>query len=137
MTKKILDLYKKYEEIINYIIVGGMTTIISILSYYLIRIILSANTDLNIQISTVLSWIFAVTFAYFANRIFVFKSNNSKSKESIKFVTSRIMSLLIEMLVMFLLTGILKINDKIAKILVQFIIVILNYLFSKIFVFKK
>jgi len=47
------------------------------------------------------------------------------------------MSLLIEMLVMFLLTGILKINDKIAKILVQFIIVILNYLFSKIFVFKK
>ena len=137
MTKKILDLYKKYEEIINYIIVGGMTTIISILSYYLIRIILSANTDLNIQISTVLSWIFAVTFAYFANRIFVFKSNNSKSKESIKFVTSRIMSLLIEMLVMFLLTGILKINDKIAQILVQFIIVILNYLFSKIFVFKK
>lgn len=137
MTKKILDLYKKYEEIINYIIVGGMTTIISILSYYLIRIILSANTDLNIQISTVLSWIFAVTFAYFANRIFVFKSNNSKSKESIKFVTSRIMSLLIEMFVMFLLTGILKINDKIAKILVQFIIVILNYLFSKIFVFKK
>ena len=137
MTKKILDLYKKYEEIINYIIVGGMTTIISILSYYLIRIILSANTDLNIQISTVLSWIFAVTFAYFTNRIFVFKSNNSKSKESIKFVTSRIMSLLIEMFVMFLLTGILKINDKIAKILVQFIIVILNYLFSKIFVFKK
>ena len=137
MTKKILDLYKKYEEIINYIIVGGMTTVISILSYYLIRIILSANTDLNIQISTVLSWIFAVTFAYFANRIFVFKSNNSKSKESIKFVTSRIMSLLIEMLVMFLLTGIFKINDKIAKILVQFIIVILNYLFSKIFVFKK
>jgi putative cell wall teichoic acid glycosylation protein gtcA len=137
MTKKILDLYKKYEEIINYIIVGGMTTVISILSYYLIRIILSANTDLNIQISTVLSWIFAVTFAYFANRIFVFKSNNSKSKESIKFVTSRIMSLLIEMLVMFLLTGVLKINDKIAKILVQFIIVILNYLFSKIFVFKK
>jgi len=43
MTKKILDLYKKYEEIINYIIVGGMTTIISILSYYLIRIILSAK----------------------------------------------------------------------------------------------
>ena len=47
------------------------------------------------------------------------------------------MSLLIEMLVMFILTAIFKINDKIAKILVQFIIVVLNYLFSKIFVFKK
>jgi len=77
------------------------------------------------------------TFAYFANRIFVFKSNNSKKLESVKFVSARIMSLLIEMLVMFILTAIFKINDKIAKILVQFIIVVLNYLFSKIFVFKK
>ena len=47
------------------------------------------------------------------------------------------MSLLIEMLVMFILTSVVKINDKVAKVLVQFIIVIFNYLFSKIFVFKK
>lgn len=137
MIKNCLNLYKKYEEIINYIVVGGVTTIISILSYYLFRIILSSNTNLNVQISTVFSWIVAVTFAYFANRIFVFKSNNSKKTEAVKFVTSRIMSLLIEMLVMFILTSIVKINDKVAKVLVQFIIVILNYLFSKIFVFKK
>lgn len=137
MIKSCLNLYKKYEEIINYIVVGGVTTIISILSYYLFRIILSSNTNLNVQISTVFSWIVAVTFAYFANRIFVFKSNNSKKTEAVKFVTSRIMSLLIEMLVMFILTSVVKINDKVAKVLVQFIIVILNYLFSKIFVFKK
>lgn len=137
MIKKLLSLYKKYEEIINYIVVGGITTVISILSYFLIRTILKSNTSLNVQISTVFSWIVAVTFAYFANRIFVFKSNNSKKIESVKFITSRIMSLLIEMLVMLILTAVLKINDKIAKILVQFIIVVLNYLFSKIFVFKK
>lgn len=137
MIKNCLNLYKKYEEIINYIVVGGVTTIISILSYYLFRIILSSNTNLNVQISTVFSWIIAVTFAYFANRIFVFKSNNSRKTEAVKFVTSRIMSLLIEMLVMFILTSVVKINDKVAKVLVQFIIVILNYLFSKIFVFKK
>ena len=137
MIKKLLSLYKKYEEIINYIVVGGITTVISILSYFLIRTILKSDTSLNVQISTVFSWIVAVTFAYFANRIFVFKSNNSKKIESVKFITSRIMSLLIEMLVMLILTAVLKINDKIAKILVQFIIVILNYLFSKIFVFKK
>lgn len=137
MIKNCLNLYKKYEEIINYIVVGGVTTIISILSYYLFRIILSSNTNLNVQISTVFSWIVAVTFAYFANRIFVFKSNSSKKTEAVKFVTSRIMSLLIEMLVMFILTSVVKINDKVAKVLVQFIIVILNYLFSKIFVFKK
>ena len=137
MIKKLLSLYKKYEEIINYIVVGGITTVISILSYFLIRTILKSDTSLNVQISTVFSWIVAVTFAYFANRIFVFKSNNSKKIESVKFITSRIMSLLIEMLVMLILTAVLKINDKIAKILVQFIIVILNYFFSKIFVFKK
>lgn len=137
MIKKLLNLYKKYEEIINYIVVGGITTVISILSYFLIRTILKSDTSFNVQISTVFSWIVAVTFAYFANRIFVFKSNNSKKIESVKFITSRIMSLLIEMLVMLILTAVLKINDKIAKILVQFIIVILNYLFSKIFVFKK
>lgn len=137
MIKNCLNLYKKYEEIINYIVVGGVTTIISILSYYLFRIILSSNTNLNVQISTILSWVVAVTFAYFANRIFVFKSNNSRKTEAVKFVTSRIMSLLIEMLVMFILTSVVKINDKVAKVLVQFIIVILNYLFSKIFVFKK
>ena len=137
MIKKLLSLYKKYEEIINYIVVGGITTVISILSYFLIRTILKSDTSLNVQISTVFSWIVAVTFAYFANRIFVFKSNNSKKIESVKFITSRIMSLLIEMLVMLILTDVLKINDKIAKILVQFIIVVLNYLFSKIFVFKK
>lgn len=137
MIKNCLNLYKKYEEIINYIVVGGVTTIISILSYYLFRIILSSNTNLNVQISTVFSWIVAVTFAYFANRIFVFKSNNSRKTEAVKFVTSRIMSLLIEMLVMFILTSVVKINDKVAKVLVQFIIVILNYLFSKIFVFKR
>ena len=137
MIKKLLSLYKKYEEIINYIVVGGITTVISILSYFLIRTILKSDTSLNVQISTVFSWIVAVTFAYFANRIFVFKSNNSKKIESVKFITSRIMSLLIEMLVMLILTAVLKINDNIAKILVQFIIVVLNYLFSKIFVFKK
>ena len=137
MIKKLLNLYKKYEEIINYIVVGGITTVISILSYFLIRTILKSDTSLNVQISTVFSWIVAVTFAYFANRIFVFKSNSSKKTEAVKFVTSRIMSLLIEMLVMFILTSVVKINDKVAKVLVQFIIVILNYLFSKIFVFKK
>ena len=137
MIKKLLNLYKKYEEIINYILVGGITTVISILSYFLIRTILKSDTSLNVQISTVFSWIVAVTFAYFANRIFVFKSNNSRKTEAVKFVTSRIMSLLIEMLVMFILTSVVKINDKVAKVLVQFIIVILNYLFSKIFVFKK
>lgn len=131
--KKVLDLYNKYKEIINYIIVGGCTTIVSIVSYFLFRLVIN-----NYLICTILSWIVAVIFAYFTNRIFVF---NSKDKnvllEFIKFIMARILSLLSELFVMFILVDLIKIDDKISKIIVQFIVLVLNYIFSKIFVFKK
>lgn len=137
--KKIINLYKKYNEIINYIIVGGFTTIVSLLTYYLCVLFLFDPKDpIMLQIANIISWIFSVTFAYFANRKYVFKSNEKNIlKESIKFYSSRITTLLIDMLTMFILVSILDINDKISKILVQFIILILNYVFSKLLVFKK
>lgn len=58
-------------------------------------------------------------------------------KEMMKFYISRLTTLFIDMLSMFILTDLIKLNDLISKILVQFIIVILNYIFSKLFVFKK
>ena len=67
--KKLLDLYKRNKEIINYIIVGGCTTIVSVVSYYLFRLFIS-----DYLICTVLSWIVSVLFAYVTNRIFVFES---------------------------------------------------------------
>lgn len=127
---------KKYEEIIKYIIVGGFTTFVSLLSYYLLTLILKPNNPVYLQIANVLSWILAVTFAYFANRIIVFKSNNKKIKEASKFYLSRISTLLIDMFIMFLLVTLLGINDKISKILVQFIVLVLNYILSKFLVFN-
>ena len=131
--KRLKQIYKKYKEIINYIIVGGCTTLVSIVSYYLFRLIIT-----NYLICTILSWIVAVTFAYFTNRIFVF---NSKDKnimfEFLKFIMARILSLLSELLVMFILVDLIKIDDKISKIIVQFIVLVLNYIFSKIIVFRK
>ncbi len=141
MINKIKDLYKKYKEIINYIIVGGLTTVVSIASFYIVRLfILTNNSQLHIQISTIISWILAVLFAFFANKKYVFESKiqgKGKLIEMIKFFLSRLTTLGIEMISMWLLTSPLHINDKISKILVQFIIMILNYIFSKIFVFKK
>ena len=141
MINKVKELYKKYEEIINYVIVGAMTTFVSIISYYIFRfLIFTANTQLHVQICTVISWILAVLFAFFANKKYVFKSKE-KGKNSLiemfKFYLSRFTTLLVEMGSMWLLTDPLNINDKISKILVQFIVLVLNYLFSKIFVFKK
>ena len=141
MISKIKDLYKKYEEIVNYVIVGALTTVVSILSYYIFRFfILTGDSQLEVQICTIISWILAVLFAFFTNKKYVFKSKK-KGKGSLyemfKFYLSRLTTLLIEMGSMWLLTAPLNINDKISKILVQFIVLVLNYVFSKLFVFKK
>lgn len=138
---KLKNLYKKYKEIINYLIIGGLTTVVSLATFYIVRIFFLTNdTQLDIQISNIISWFFAVLFAFITNKKYVFESKK-KGKENlaemIKFYLSRISTLLIDMGVMWLLTAPLNINDKISKILVQFIIVILNYVLSKIFVFKK
>lgn len=137
--KKIIDLYKKYEEIINYVIVGGLTTFVSLITYYLcVLTFLNPNNSVELQIANVISWVMAVLFAYFANRLFVFKSNNkNKLKEFGDFVKARIMTLLIDMGLMYLLVTLLSFNDKGAKLIVQVIVLVLNYLFSKLFVFKK
>lgn len=133
MKDKIILLYGKYKEIINYIVVGVFTTIISIGSYALFRMIIS-----NYNISNILSWLCAVSFAYYANRLFVFESkNNQVKREFLKFTSSRLFSLLIEIITMFILVSILKVNDMIAKVMVQVIVLVLNYILSKIFVFKN
>ena len=135
----IKNLYDKYREIIIYLIVGVLTTIVSLFSYYIcVNTILDPNNGIELQIANIISWSLAVLFAYFANRIFVFKSKtNNKLKEASSFVLSRVLTLLIDMAIMFLLVTCLKQNDKIAKLVVQVVVTILNYLFSKLFVFKK
>ena len=141
MKNKIINLYRKNEEIINYVIVGALTTFVSIFSFYIFRVLVfKQDTQLHIQICTIISWILAVLFAFFTNNKYVFKNQSGKDstiKKMIKFFASRITTLFIEMFVMWFLTSPLNINDKISKILVQFIVFILNYIFSKIFVFKK
>ena len=136
--KKLIDLYKKYSEIINYLIVGGLTTVVSLGVYYgLVLTILDPKNGVQLQVANVTSWIAAVTFAYFTNRIFVFKSKNPNMlKEAAAFVAARIGSLLMDMGIMFLLVTVLGANDKIAKIVVQVVVTIANYVFSKLFVFR-
>lgn len=131
---KIYDgLDNKIKEILKYLIVGGLTTVVSIVSYYIVRLFIE-----NYLICTVISWIFAVAFAYITNRVFVFNSKRENVfKECTEFVFSRILSLVAEVAVMYLLVDFLNISDKISKIIVQVIIVILNYVFSKLFVFKE
>ncbi|MDD4718827.1 MAG: YfhO family protein, partial [Bacilli bacterium] len=132
-----INVYSRYEEIINYLIAGGLTTIVSIGTYGLFAKVF----NINYIVSTVLSFIFAVIFAYFANKIFVFKTVFSNKKivieEVYQFIKYRILSLVIDVILMIFFVELLQIDDLIAKIIVQVVIVIANYFFSKIFIFRK
>ena len=134
-------LYLKYKEIINYLIFGVLTTIVTIITYVLFaNLLFSEKTDITVQISNVLSWICAVIFAYVTNRKYVFNSKTkgkAKYKEAFNFFLARFSSLLIDMALMFVLFSLMHINDTISKIVVQFVVVVVNYLFSKIIVFKN
>ncbi len=138
MKNKIINLYKNNSQIINYVIAGAFTTLVSLGSYYFcVLTFLDPNIVWQLQLANIISWILAVSFAYFCNRKYVFKSKNKRFKEIVKFFLARISTLIIDMLCMFIFTKVFLINDKIAKLGDQFIILVLNYLISKIFVFKK
>lgn len=135
--KKIISLYKKHEEILNYLIFGVLTTIISIASYAVFTNIF----NISILISNVLSWILSVLFAFVTNKLYVFKSENISFKDSIieaiKFYASRLFSLGVESFILYIGATVLHINDMIVKIFAQVLVIVLNYILSKIIVFKK
>lgn len=133
----IFSIYNKFEEVINYLIVGVLTTFLSIAIYFVFARIFK----IDYYTSTVISWFISVLFAYITNKIFVFKSDIKEKKALIKetyeFYKYRLLSLIIEMVIMFLLIELLTIDDMVSKIITQVIVIIINYVFSKIFVFKE
>ena len=137
MLTKAKEIYKKYKQIINYLIIGGLTTLVNLLVYYSLTLfVLNPENGLDLQIANVVAWTVAVVFAYFTNRKYVFESKEKTLKEAIKFFISRLSTLFIDMGLMYLLVTRLHFNDKIIKVIVQIIVIVLNYVFSKFFVFK-
>lgn len=133
------EMLKKYEEIIRYLIIGVLTTIVSLATYYiLVYTVFDPHKALELQITNIISWVIAVTFAYFTNRKFVFKKKEDASiKEAYSFYLSRVSTLLIDMLIMYVCVTLLHFNDKIIKLVVQVVVTVLNYVISKFIVFKK
>lgn len=130
-------LMKKYEEIIMYIVVGICTMIVSLVSYFIM-----ANTlQIYYQVANIISWVLAVAFAYVTNKKYVFKSPyinvKEMGKEVISFVSSRVASLMAEILSMFFFVQIFQIDDNIVKLMNQVLVTVLNYIFSKFWVFRK
>ncbi len=129
----------KYKELIMYLIVGVLTTVVSLGTYYLLTLsLLNPNNDVQLQVANVLSWIAAVIFAYVTNKKYVFKSEEKDViKEGSKFLISRIFTLLLDMFAMFLMVSILHFYDRIAKLISQILVIIANYVISKLYVFTK
>lgn len=137
--KKIINIYNKYKEVINYLIFGVLTTIISLLVYYILTsTLLNPKKSIELQIANIISWIISVLFAYLTNRKYVFESKNDNIvKEVSSFFGARLITLILDMLIMYIGVTLLHGNDKILKIVSQFIVIVSNYLFSKVFVFKN
>jgi len=133
------NIYYKNPEIWNYLIVGVLTTIVSLVVYFVCtRTFLDPSDDIQLQIANIISWVIAVAFAYITNRIFVFNSKNKNIvSELTRFVESRIASLLMDMFCMFMIVSVFSLSDVIGKIVSQIVVTIANYILSKLFVFKK
>lgn len=141
--QKIIELYKKYKEVINYLIFGVLTTIVSlVVKYVLLFTILDASNGTQLQIAVIISWIIACLFAYITNRIFVFESKTKNViKELTKFLGSRLATLGLEMLIMFIFITALGLNSDtwvvVWTLVTQVLVVIGNYILSKQVVFKN
>ena len=139
MIEKVKELFIKYREIIVYLIVGVLTTIVSWGAAFLGKLIL--NTDISWQntLNNTFSWVVGVLFAYPLNRKWVFKSVNPQIfKEFIGFASSRVSTLIMDIVIMWLTVNVLDMQYWIAKIFISSVIVtIANYVFSKLFIFKK
>lgn len=128
----------KYKEQILYLFFGGLTTFISLIVYYgLTFTILNPSNAIELQIANIISWVCGFLFAYVTNRKYVFASNNKKGKEFLLFFLSRISTLILDMLIMFVFVTILKFNDAIFKVISQVAVIVINYILSKLVVFKK
>ena len=139
MKYKLLDLYKKYEEIVNYLVVGVLTTIVSWGAAWVATLILDPNVSWQNAVINTISWGAGVIFGYFANRKYVFKSTNPEMmKEFISFAGGRVSTWLLDVIIMEVTVNMLNLPYWPCKIFISSVLVMVaNYVLSKLFVFRK
>ena len=135
--KKIRELFVKYYDIISYLFFGGLTTVVN----YLVYLPCYNWLNLSATVSNMIAWVVAVLFAYLTNKPFVFKSHDWSMKTVLpefgKFLGCRLGSGAMETLIILLTVDVLNWNGNIMKVITSILVIILNYIGSKLFVFKK
>lgn len=129
-----IEIYKKYKMPILYLIFGGLTTLLNIITYLFFYHILKLN---NVP-SNIIAWIVSVIFAFITNKIYVFESKSkSLFYELTTFLACRLGTGVLDLGIMFVTVDILKWNDFIMKVISNVIVIVLNFIFSKLIIFKK
>ena len=136
-------MYKKFEEAINYLFFGFLAFLVNMFAYAAAAKVLGADNDkvVLVLIATVFAWVAAVLFAYWTNRTFVFKSKVMEKeevrKEFFSFVGARVVTGAMELVIMYIMVDLADINDLISKFVCNVIVIVSNYIFSKLWVFRK
>lgn len=137
MISKIRDLLVKYQDIISYLFFGVLTTVVN----YLVYLPLYNIFGLSAAVSNAAAWVVCVVFSFLTNKPFVFKSHdwsmNVVLPEFAKFVGTRLGSGMLETVILYVTVDMLLWNGNIMKLITSVLVVIINYVGSKLIVFKK
>lgn len=140
--KFLADFYREHLEGMRYLVFGALSTVVNILTYVICSLLIFANLDesLKVNLSEIMSFITAVVFAYFTNKICVFQSETKSKKSLLKEISSFLGCRLITEAIsigLMNLAVIINFNDVIMKVIANIVVIILNFVFSKLFIFKK
>ena len=134
---KLIPLYQKNKSVILYLLFGGLTTVVNIVTYHICYEILFISNLL----STILAWLFSVIFAYFTNRIFVFESKakgiQSWVQEIFSFFACRIATGVMDVVIMVVAVDYFHQNSMLWKVISNILVIVINYIASKYLIFKK
>ena len=134
----ISNLWKKYKELFFYGVFGVGATVINIVSY---RVLANTFGKKYFLIANIIAWILAFIFAFITNKLFVFESRSWETqiamKEFVGFLSARLATGILDTVLMWLFVSIISLDDTLSKIIINILIIIINYIASKFFIFKK
>lgn len=137
MIKIVLEMIKKYKSFMFYAIFGVFTTIVNIVTYN----VCYSKFGISNTVSNVIAWILAVAFAYLTNKIWVFDSKSWAwdvlKREVAAFISCRLATGVVDIIIMYVTVDIMELPAILMKVASNVLVIILNYIFSKLIIFKK
>ena len=134
----IKNLWLRYKELFFYAVFGVGATVINIVSY---RVLANTFGKKYFLIANIIAWILAFIFAFITNKLFVFESKSWEAqtamKEFVGFLSARLATGILDTVLMWLFVSVISLDDTLSKIIINILVIIINYIASKFFIFKK